>query len=307
MLSPAKIPQTLRKASPDRPATIGRSKEMTSRMNRIARFPVLAAAVALSLLPLMTGCQKLEARDQLNKGVQAYKGARYEDAINHFQEAVRLDPTYPSAELYLATAYAQSVVPDLQTPENLKRAQQAIDGFRKVYDRNPKDIGSIKGIAALYLNIGKYDDAKEWQLKAIAIDPNDAEAYYTVGYIDWRQAYRNAVQQLATVNLTDSGDGNPKMSKPVCQKLQELNTPLVTEGLQYMQKALDVRPNYDDAMSYMNLLNRRKADLECGNDAARKADVQAAIDWNTKAMGTRKTNEEKKSASPGGVVMDQGK
>ena len=276
-------------------------------MNRIARFPVLAAA-ALSFLPLMTGCQKLQARDQLNKGVQAYKSARYEDAINHFQKAVALDPTYAPAELYLATAYAQSVVPDLDTPENLKHAQMAIDGFKKVYDRNPRDIGSIKGIAALYLNIGKFDDAKQWQLKAIGVDPQDAEAYYTVGYIDWRQAYRNAVQQLQTIGMTDAGDGNPKMSKEVCKKLQEMNTPLVTEGLQYMQKAVDIRPNYDDAMSYMNLLNRRKADLECGNENARKADVQAAVDWNSKAMGTRKANEEKKAAAtPGGVVMDNSK
>jgi len=274
-------------------------------MNRIARFPVLAAAAALSLLPLMTGCQKLEARDQLNKGVQAYKSARFEDAIDHFQKAVQLDPNYAPAELYLSTAYAQSVVPDLQTPDNLKRAQLAIDGFKKVYDRDPKDTGSIKGIAALYLNIGKYDDAKAWQLKAIAVDPNDAEAHYTVGYIDWRQAYRNAVQVLGSVNLTDAGDGNPKLAKAECQKLQQENTALVTEGLQYMQKAVDIRPNYDDAMSYMNLLNRRKADLECGNDAARKADVQAAADWNTKAMGTRKANEEKKAAATaGGVTMD---
>ena len=256
----------------------------------------------------MTGCQKLEARDQLNKGVQAYKSARYEDAINHFQKAVSLDPTYAPAELYLATAYAQSVVPDLDSPENLKHAQMAIEGFKTVYDRNPRDIGSIKGIAALYLNIGKFDEAKQWQLKAIAVDPQDAEAHYTVGYIDWRQAYRNAVQQLATIGMTDAGDGNPKMSKQVCQKLQELNTPLVTEGLQYMQKAIDIRPNYDDAMSYMNLLNRRKADLECGNEAARKADVQAAADWNTKNMQTRKANEEKKAAAtPGGVVMDNSK
>jgi tetratricopeptide (TPR) repeat protein len=277
-------------------------------MNRIARFPVIAAAAGLSLLPLITGCQKLEARDQLNKGVQAYTAAKYEDAINHFQRAVQLDPTYPSAQLYLATAYAQSVVPDLQTPENLKHAQLAIDGFKKVYDRDPKDIGSIKGIAALYLNIGKFDDAKAWQFKAIAVDPQDAEAYYTVGYIDWRQAYRNAVEQLGTQGLTDDGNGNAKMNKQTCQKLQQLNTPLVTEGLQYMQKAVDVRPNYDDAMSYMNLLNRRKADLECTNDVARKADVQAAVDWNSKAMGTRKANEEKKAAqTPGGVVMDNTK
>jgi len=283
---------------------------MTTRMNRIARFPVLAAAAALSLLPLMTGCQKLEARDQLNKGVRAYKNARYEEAIQHFQEAVRLDPTYPSAELYLATAYAQSVVPDLQTPENLQHAQLAIEGFKKVYDKDPKDTGAIKGIAALYLNIGKFDDAKAWQLKDIEADPQDAEAYYTVGYIDWRQAYRNAVEQLQSQGLTDQADGNPKMSKQTCAKLQELNTTLVTEGLTYMQKAVDIRPNYDDAMAYMNLLNRRKADLECGpaNDAARKAIVQTAIDWNTKAMGTRKANEEKKAAqTPGGVVMDNSK
>jgi tetratricopeptide (TPR) repeat protein len=281
---------------------------MTSRMNRIARFPVLAAAAALSLLPLVTGCQKLQARDQLNKGVQAYKGAKYEDAIQHFQEAVRLDPTYPSAKLYLATAYAQSVVPDLDTPENLNRAQLAIEGFKQVYDKDPKDTGAIKGVAALYLNIGKYDDAKTWQLKVIAVDPQDAEAYYTVGYIDWRQAYRNAVQQLATQGLTDDGEGNAKKSKQLCAALQQMNTPLVTEGLQYMQKAIDARPNYDDAMSYMNLLNRRKADLECGNDAARKADVQAAVDWNNKNMQTRKANEEKKAAAtPGGVVMDNSK
>ena len=280
---------------------------MKSRMNRIARFPVLAVA-ALSLLPLMTGCRKLQARDQLNKGVNAYKSAKYEDAINHFQQAVNLDPSYAPAQLYLATAYAQSVVPDLTTPENLKNAQMAINGFMKVYDKDPKDISSIKGIAALYLNIGKYDEAKAWQLKVIAVDPKDAEAHYTVGYIDWRQAYRNAVQVLTSVGMTDAGDGNPKLPKAACQKIQQQNTALVTEGLQYMQQALDIRPNYDDAMSYMNLLNRRKADLECGNDAARKADLQAAIDWNSKAMGTRKANEEKKARqTPGGVTMDNSK
>ncbi len=253
----------------------------------------------------MTGCSKLKARDQLVKGVSAYKSQRYEDAINHFQQAVELDPSYAPAQLYLATAYAQSVVPDLDTPDNLKHAQMAIDGFKVVYNKNPNDTGSIKGIAALYLNTGKFDEAKAWQLKAIAVDPQDAEANYTVGYIDWRQAYRNAVQVLASVGMTDAGDGNPKLPKAQCQELVQKNSALVTEGLQYMQKALDIRPNYDDAMSYMNLLNRRKADLECGNDAARKADLQAATDWNSKAMGTRKANEEKKAAATaGGVTMD---
>ncbi len=106
-------------------------------MNRIARFPVIAAATIL-LVASATGCKRLEARDQLNKGVQAYKQAKYEEAIDHFQRAVNLDPTYPMTRLYLATAYAQQVVPNLDTPENEKTAQMAISGFQQVLQRAPR-------------------------------------------------------------------------------------------------------------------------------------------------------------------------
>lgn len=272
-------------------------------MNRIARFPVMAAAF-LAMLTMMTGCSRLQARDQLNKGVAAYKNARYEEAINHFQNAVNLDPSLPMARLYLATAYAQQVVPDLTTPDNLKNANLAIQGFQAVLDKDPKDISSLKGIAGLYFQIDKFDEAKQWQQKVLAVDPQDAEAAYTIGVIDWGVAHKNAVQALTNVGMQDDGNGNAKMPKPACQKLVEQNTPLVNEGLQYLQKALEIRPNYDDAMAYMNLMYRRKADLECGNDSARKEDLDQAGQWRDKAMGTRKANEEKKNNTPGGIVMD---
>lgn len=271
-------------------------------MKQIARFPVLAVAV-LSLLTFMTGCNRLQARDQLNKGVAAYKNARYEEAIGHFQKAVQLDPTLPMAKLYLATAYAQQVVPDLETPENLQSAQMAIDGFKDVLVKEPKDLTALKGIASLYFNTKKYDDAREWQKKVIEVDPNDPEAHYSIGVIDWRLAYRNAVKELSSVGMQDDGNGNPKMPKAACAQLQQENGPLVTEGIEYLQKAIDLRPAYDDAMSYINLAYRRKADLECGNDAARKADLDQAVIWRDKSMGTRKANEEKKNeATPGGIT-----
>ena len=129
-------------------------------MNRIARVPVLAAA-ALSLLVSSTGCKRLEARDQLNKGVQAYKSAKYDEAIGHFQQAVNLDPTYPMTRIYLATAYAQQVVPDLTSPDNLKKANLAIESYKKVLDEHPNDPTSLKGIAGLYFSTDKMDQAKE--------------------------------------------------------------------------------------------------------------------------------------------------
>jgi len=273
-------------------------------MKQSARFPVLAVAV-LSLLAFMTGCNRLQARDQLNKGVAAYKNAKYEEAIGHFQKAVQLDPTLPMAKLYLATAYAQQVVPDLETKENLQSAQMAIDGFKDVLAKDPKDLTALKGIASLYFNTKKYDESRDWQKKVIAVDPNDPEAYYSIGVIDWRLAYRNAVKLLAQNGMTDDGNGNAKLPKAACAELQQQNTPLVEEGIQSLQKAIELRPAYDDAMSYINLVYRRKADLECGDETARKADLDQAVVWRDKSMGTRKANEEKKNEqAPGGVIMD---
>jgi tetratricopeptide (TPR) repeat protein len=272
-------------------------------MNRIARLPVLAAAT-IALVASMAGCKRLEARDQLNKGVQAYKAAKYEEAIDHFQKAVSLDPTYPMTRLYLATAYMQQVTPDNTSPDNLKTAQMAINTYQQVLQEHPDDTGSLKGIAALYYDIQKYDDAKAWQLKVLQADPQDAEAAYTIGVIDHGVAYRNVTRIIQGAGQQVLGDGAPKLPKKECQDLAAQNTPVISEGFEYLNKAVQIRPNYEDAMAYINLLYRRKAETECGNDAARKADLAKADEWRAKAMGARKANEEKaNSKAGGGIVM----
>jgi hypothetical protein len=277
-------------------------KETIRTMKLTARIPVTAAMLVLLLTA--TGCDRLKARDQLTKGVQAFKNARYEEAVNHFQNAIKLDPSYEDAKLYLATAYSYQVVPNLDTPENLAIAQKALDGFNAVLAKDPNDITALKQVASINRNIKKLDEAKVYEKKVIALDPNDAEAYYTIGVVDWMEAYKNAITILAADGLTDDGNGNPKKSKGACQKIKDANTPLVTEGLQYLQKAVDINATYDDAMQYLNLTNRRKADMECGDDNARKADLAVADDWSQKAMGARKANEKKKEEkTSGGVTM----
>jgi tetratricopeptide (TPR) repeat protein len=252
----------------------------------------------------MSGCNKLAARDQLNKGVEAYKSAHYEEAIGHFQRATQLDPSLPMAKTYLATALAQNVVPGLDTPENLKMAEQAVSLFKDVLAKDPTDVASMKQIAGIYYQIKKTDDAKEWQKKVLAADPKDPEAAYTIGVIDWDQAHKNVLEILGGAGLTDDGQGNVKAPKKVMEDVKAKNTALVTEGLQYLNQAVANRANYDDAMAYLNLIYRRKADVDFGNAATVKADLASADDWRTKAMGVRKANEEKKNQGPGGITMD---
>ena len=278
-------------------------KEKDTNMNGSARTTALAVALAGMVLA-MSGCNRLAARDQLNKGVEAYKSARYEEAIGHFQKATQLDPSLPMAKTYLATALAQNVVPGLDTADNLKTAQQAISIFQEVLAKDPTDVNSLKQIGGIYYSVKKLDDAKVWQKKVLAVDPKDPEAAYWVGMIDFTEAHENVLKELAAAGATDDGEGNAKAPKKAMLAIQTENAPLVEEGLQYLNQAVANRANYDDAMAYMNLLYRRKADVDYGNDAARKDDVAKADEWRTKSMGTRKANEEKKNAGPGGITMD---
>lgn len=272
-------------------------------MNKTARFwglAVLAAGVVVS----MSGCDRLAARDQLNKGVEAYKAAHYEEAIGHFQKATQLDPTLPTAKAYLGTALAGNVVPGLDTPENIKTAHQAIDIFNEVLAKDPNDVNSIKQIASLYFNIKDLDKARDWQKKVLAVDPKDPEAAYTIGVIDWTEAHENVLKAFEAGNINDDGKGNVKVPRKLLEDISDKNKPLVDEALQYLQMAVDNRANYDDAMSYINLVYRRKADVDFADPSAVKADIASADDWSAKSMGARKANEEKKNQTPGGIVMD---
>src|ERR1700689_1820713 len=132
-------------------------------MNKNARLFTLAA-ILLALFSSV-GCNKLRARDQLNEGVKAYKDNHYEQAIDHFQQAVQLDPGLINARMYLATAFVSQYIPCVDAPDNLRTAQQAIDEYQRVIDANPsrdQKVNSAKDIASLYLNEKKWDEAKKY-------------------------------------------------------------------------------------------------------------------------------------------------
>ncbi|MCX6610863.1 MAG: hypothetical protein NTW74_08420, partial [Acidobacteria bacterium] len=72
---------------------------------------ISTALVTLGLLVFASGCEKLKARDALNKGVAAYKATKYEEAARKFKEAIDADPTFEVARLYLATSYMSQWIP----------------------------------------------------------------------------------------------------------------------------------------------------------------------------------------------------
>ncbi len=278
-------------------------------MNRNFRLLTLAAVV-LALLSSV-GCDKLKARDQLNKGVKAYKDNHYEQAIDHFQQAVKLDPALIVARMYLATAYVSQYIPGVDDADNLRTAQQAIDEYQRVIDANPsreQKVTSAKGIAYLYLNMKKWDDAKKYYRMASDLDPNDAEPYYSIGVIDWTACYQPRMEERAKLGMKADEHLNPKNKdqKKVCDELKVKNGPAIQEGIDSLNKAISLREDYDDAMAYMNLMYRERADVECDDLPAREQDLKTADQWVDKAMQAKQARAAKAAAAQsGGITVDQ--
>jgi tetratricopeptide (TPR) repeat protein len=267
-------------------------------MNKSGR--VLTVLAVLLALFSTVGCNKLRARDQLNKGVLSYKNAKYEEAIEHFKNAVDLDPSLTNARLYLATAYAQQYIPGADSPDNNRYAEQAIEVFKQVLEQHPpkqQQINSLKGIASLYFQQKKFDQAQQYYQQIAQLDPNDPETYYSLAVIDWMESY--APDQKARAELGMKPTDELK-DKKACAQLKQENAQKVEDGIQNLQKALQLRPDYDDAMAYLNLLYRQRAEYECDAPDARKADLKSADDWVDKTMATKKAKAEK--AGPTGII-----
>jgi hypothetical protein len=98
----------------------------------------------------------------------------------------------------------------------------------------------------------------------------------------------------------------PLKDKKVCASLKQKSWDSIQDGIDSLNKALQFRPDYDDAMAYMNLLYREKADLECDDPAARAADLKTADEWVDKTLDVKKHKAEKQPGAQG-ITMDQNK
>lgn len=242
--------------------------------------------VLLACVAVVPGCDKLKARDLLNKGVQAYKSGQYDAAIEDFKQSKSLDPSLTNARLYLATAYSAQYIPGAPSEENVRMGEQAINEYKEVLANDSNNLSAIDGIGAILYNMGgtpydakKFEESKQYHLKHIQIKPDDPESYYWIGVIDWSLAYR--------ANKDMRADYNNKGKKPVrdtdpmppamATDFRAKQGAIVDEGIQNLQKAIQIKPDYDDAMAYLNLLYRQKADMET-DPKVRDEDVKTADD-----------------------------
>jgi len=282
-------------------------------MNSVRSFVIVAGVAGLVLVS--TGCEKLRARDNLNKGVQAFKTAKYNAAVENFKKAVELDPDFATARLYLATAYMSQYIPGAESPENMQNAKAAEAEFQKVLDRDANNTLAIESLASLHYNqaqgnqpldqkLKRLDEAAQWYSKLAQVDPNAKTAYYSLGVITWAKWYPRLMEARNKMGMKPEDPG-PLKDKKVREQLKEQWMDTINKGIANLEKAVQIDPEYDEAMAYLNLLHREKADL-MDNPEDYKKEIEIADNFVQKALDTKKIKAERaaKQANKGGIKAE---
>ena len=246
-------------------------------------------AVAILSLGLLGGCNWLRARDSLNKGVQAYGASNYPVAVEFFAAALEADPEVPNAELYLGLSYAGQFIPNFSTPENNEFARLAIESYESVLAKDPNSTTAIGGLAAIYQSQLELDRAREYYQRWSQVSPEDPTAHYSAGSINWHML------NLSNPELTT---GDPAASLPLTAEQEAMTEEELAENLaarrveiatlietahQSLDRAIELDPNYEDAMIFKNLLfrvsgNMIPEDAEDEAELARKEEFIALAD-----------------------------
>lgn len=226
------------------------------------------------------------------QGLTALKQAKYAEAAEHFESAVAMDASCTNARLYLATSYMNQYIPGSESPQNLQLADKARGQFEGVLAQQPENEEALSAMASLYFNQKKLDEAKAWYEKLTLVNHDNKEAFYTLGVIAWARSFTPRMEARSKLGMKPE-DSGPLKDAEARSALRAKYLPVIQEGMDNLNRALEIDAEYDDAMAYLNLMYREKADLD-NSPEDYQADTAKADEWAEKCLEVKKSKAQRK-------------
>lgn len=271
---------------------------------------VLTIVAAIVMGP---GCDTFKEKVLLKKGNELYNAQKYDEAIKQYDELVKLNPKSWSGNYLMAVSYLALYHPGSEHAKDMEYAAKGLAAFERTLEltppspedrektekfylsflnstgdkdkaiaylekqlaSRPNDLALINQIATLYQKKGDFTKALEYFEKRANLDPTNKETWYTLGVNCWARSYHGGVAVS-----------------------QEEREQVVGKGIEALDKALAIDPNYFDALSYINLIYREKAkalatvgkNVEAGQAYAKADEYQKqAIDLRKAQMAKAKS------------------
>jgi tetratricopeptide (TPR) repeat protein len=276
----------------------------------VSRGKLGVFALLLGCALLAAGCNKIKSKQEIKKGNEFFRAEQYQTALASYQEALRLDPNETKLHKNIGLAYMGMYQPGSKHPKDLEFAAKAIEHLKKYIEAHPEDRRTREFLVSLYLSTERFDDAIAFYEHMVEEDPKDTKAmqsiaqmYFKKGEVDkaveWLKRRLEAetspeakaeVYYFIGVQAWDRSYNFPDLD-PL------LRARVVDEGLDALNKALEIKPDYFEALSYVNLLYREKAKIETDpvkrqeyTDSANRY-LQQALDLRKKALALTPTPE----------------
>ena len=162
--------------------------------------------------------------------VNAYGADKLNDPTQQepiLRQMIEMDPSDPGNYFVLANVYEQN--------GDYEQAEQLLVKAREV---RPNDPAVYTTLAAFYNRQGDFEKTMEALHARAEREPNNPEAHYMIATYYWEKAYRD-------------------FTTPQADKVR-----FVQEGHEAVDKAIELKSDYVEALTYKNLLLRVQANLE---------------------------------------------
>ena len=273
--------------------------------SRIGATAILGLFVAAS-----AGCtlaNKIRAKNELNETAKAYKEGHFDVAEQHAKRALELDPSNPTAPIFIARVIHQQYKPGVDVPDNVQKAKDAIDAYQRILQKDPNNDEAYKAISVLYAAIKDEQNLRAWITKrasdASQAPEKRAEAYAILAGKDWDCSYK--VTELPDIKSTSTEGDSAKVTykKPEQKDFDKIQK-CVVQGLEEADTAIKFDPNTESGWSYKaNLLLEAAKQAEMDGKPDQKAtyekQAKTAQERAAKLSEERRKKEEAAEAAAG--------
>jgi tetratricopeptide (TPR) repeat protein len=217
-----------------------------------------------------------DPRPWMTKGIDAYWHGRKDEAIECFEQVVKLDPMSAAARISLGVAYLGGRPgwdPSGDLSVNIEE-----ENFVKALDIDPQNKIALGYLALLYYGeaqargsqseaIEKLSDVESLYRRIVDIDPNCKEAFYMLGLITWCNTFHIMSTRLIPLGMSTESR-KPLADAVVRHTLAASVGAQIADGIRQVSRAPELDNNYADAMIYLSHFLRQKATLSDKKKAA---------------------------------------
>ena len=280
----------------------------------------LTLAAIAALTTLGSGCEydrKEIAKEKRNQGAIEYNKGYTKNAQELFKDASGTDPSDPINWLYLGATMVKDYRKEIDDAKKKELANQALEVYQKALSL-AKDNCIVIDNALSYMAV-IYDDMKrtdDWRKTMGERATNKctkqearAQAYYGIGVDYWKCSYDQTSRYQDKALFSKDQFHYRKMDySPEALADKQKAEACVAKGFEYFEKALEIDPEYTEAMFYKGLLYRERQKLtkeeskrkEFEQMAIKIADEATALQKKEQATAEQKAKEQ---ASPTGQQM----